>query len=317
MCCAAVSASGIVLSILTVVKVAIVFGIALAAFLLAKGNLAHFSMTNAGGACEGVSAAARGGIGGFAAAMLGALWGYDGWSNLSIVAGEVKNPRRNIPLALIGGMMIVITLYVAANVAYFYVLSPTAIANVSTQSSVATEVVETFLGHVAAGAMAMALLISSLGSLMSSILVGARIPYAMSRDALFFEGMGKVSQRTRVPVNALIVQAVWISLLTLSGSFDSLTDSVIFASWIFYALNTASVFIFRKRRPDMDRPYRTWGYPVTPIIFLLIALWLFVSTILTAPLRSLIGIGLMALGFPLYWYWGIRKAPAAVRTSAN
>ncbi len=139
---------------------------------------------------------------------------------------------------------------------------------------------------------------------MTSILVGARIPYAMARDRLFFQGMGQVSAQTRVPVNALVVQAVWISILTLSGSFDTLTDSVIFASWIFYALVTASVFMFRRRRPDVDRPYHTWGYPVTPVIFLMVALWLFISTIITAPVRSLIGLGLMFLGFPLYWYWG-------------
>ncbi len=302
--CAAVSASGTVISILTAIKIAIVFAIALAAFLLAKGNWEHFAMSNAAGTCEAVSTASRGGIGGLAAAMLGALWGYDGWSNLTIVAGEVKNPRKNISIALIGGMMIVILLYVAANVAYFYVLTPTEIASVSVQSSVATEVVQRFLGSVAAAAMAAALLISSFGSLMTSILVGARIPYAMARDRLFFQGMGQVSAQTRVPVNALVVQAVWISILTLSGSFDTLTDSVIFASWIFYALVTASVFMFRRRRPDVDRPYHTWGYPVTPVIFLMVALWLFISTIITAPVRSLIGLGLMFLGFPLYWYWG-------------
>ena len=301
--CLAVAVSGSVISVLTVIKVAIVFFIALAAFLFAHGDWRHFSMSNIGGLCAGVSNSARGGVAGFGAAMLGALWGYDGWSNLTIVAGEVKNPKRNIPIALIGGMLIVMLLYVCANLGYFYVLTPTEVANVSLQSSVATEVIQKFLGPLAAAIMAAALLISSFGSLMTSILVAARIPYAMARDRLIFPRFANVSQKSRVPVFALLIQAIWISVLTLTGSFDALTDSVIFASWIFYAMVTASVFIFRKKMPQAERPYRTWGYPVVPLLFLLIAAGLFVDTIATAPVRSLLGLSLMLLGLPLYWYF--------------
>jgi APA family basic amino acid/polyamine antiporter len=151
--------------------------------------------------------------------------------------------------------------------------------------------------------MAIGLLISTVGSLHTGIMTAARVPYAMAHDGLFFRSLAKISENTHVPVNALIVQAVWISILTLSGSFDTLTDYVIFAGWIFYALNTASVFIYRKKMPDAPRSYRTLGYPVVPIIFLLAAAWLIISTLMTAPLRSLIGLGFISLGIPLYSYW--------------
>jgi len=250
--CAAVAVSGRLSVVLTAMKILLVFGIGVGAFLLAPGAWAHFTMGAAQGTCEGVAASARTGIAGFGAAMIGALWAYDGWSNLSILAGEVKNPQRNIPLALIGGMLLIIALYVFANLAYLYVLSPVEVASVSTSSSVATEVAMRFMGRLAVSFMAMALLISTLGSLHTGTLAGSRVSYAMAKDRLFFKGLAKLSQNTRVPVNALILQGVWSGVLALSGSYDTLTDYVIFAAWIFYGLNTASVFIFRRTMPDAE-----------------------------------------------------------------
>jgi APA family basic amino acid/polyamine antiporter len=260
-------------------------------------------MNNAGGACEGISASARAGFAGFGAAMLGALWAYDGWNNVTLVAGEVKDPQRNLPRALIGGMLLVSGLYIFVNFAYFYVLSPTEVANVSAASSVATEVARRFLGPLAISLIAAALLSSTFGTLHTSILTGARVPYAMAQDRLFFRSLSKVSARTHVPIGALIAQAIWACILTLSGSFDALTDYAIFGLWIFYALVTASVFVFRKRMPDADRPYRTWGYPVVPILFLIVAGMLLVNTVLTTPKQALTGVALIALGLPVYWYW--------------
>ncbi len=301
--CAAVSVSGKIAAALTGIKIALVLAVGVGAFLFARGDWTHFALVNAGGACEGVSASARFGLAGFSAAMLGALWGYDGWNNLTLVAGEVKNPQRNIPLALIGGMITVAALYIFVNLAYFYVLTPTEIASVPASSSVATEVVKKFLGPLAVSLIAAALLMSTFGTLHSSILTGARVPYAMSRDRLFFQNLARLSPRTRVPVGALVVQAIWAGALALSGSYDALTDYVIFASWIFYGLVTASVFIFRRRMPDAVRPYRTWGYPVVPALFLLVTAALLISTIQAAPSRTLTGLGLIALGLPVYWYW--------------
>jgi APA family basic amino acid/polyamine antiporter len=301
--CAAVKVSGMVATILTALKVLLVFGIGLGAFLLAGGDWGHFSMSNIGGACEKVSAAERGGLAGFGAAMVAALWAYDGWSNVTIVAEEVKNPQRNVPLALIGGMLTVLALYLFVNLAYLYVLNPTDIANVSASSSVATEVVKRFLGTNAVLIVAAAFLVSTFGALHIATLTGSRVPFVMARDRLFFQNLTKLSPRTHVPVRALLVQATWASILALSGSFDALTDLVVFAVWIFYGLSTASVFVFRQRMPDAERPYRAWGYPVVPVIFLFVTGWLLINTLWATPWRALIGLGLILLGLPFYLYW--------------
>ena len=314
--CAAVSVSGQVATGLTGLKIALVIGVGVGAFMLAEGDWANFAIVNSGGTCEGVEAAARVGFAGFGAAMLGALWGYDGWNNLTLVAGEVREPQRNIPLALIGGMIVITLLYIFVNVAYFYVLPPTEVASVPAASSVATEVVKRFLGAVAVSLVAAALLSSTIGTLHTSILTGARVPYAMSRDGLFFQSLARLSPRSRVPVGALLVQAVWAGILALSGSYDALTDYVIFASWIFYGLTPASVFVFRRRLPDAERPYRTWGYPVVPALFLLVTGWLLLNTLLTAPRQSLTGLALIALGLPVYWYWSRHNSLAPSDTSA-
>jgi basic amino acid/polyamine antiporter, APA family len=301
--CAAVVVSGWIATALTVVKVALVLGVGFGAFLLADGNWSNYSLANAGGACEGVDAAARLGVAGFGAAMLGALWGYDGWNNLTLAAGEIKNPQRNLPLALVGGTAVIILLYVFINLAYFYVLDPTAVAGVSAKSSVAREVVARFLGPLAITLMAAGLMASSIGSLHTSILTGARVPYAMARDGLFFQNLSRLSPKTRVPVGALVVQGVWACVLALSGSFDTLTNYVVFGSWIFYGLVTASIFLFRRRQPMAERPYRAWGYPVVPVLFLLVTAFLLVNTLLTTPKEAVVGLVLIALGLPVYYFF--------------
>jgi APA family basic amino acid/polyamine antiporter len=235
--------------------------------------------------------------------MLGALWGYDGWNNLTLVAGEVKNPQRNIPLALVGGTVVIMVLYIFVNLAYFYVLDPTTIASVSSKSSVAREVALRFLGPAAVTLMAAGLMASSVGTLHTSILTGARVPYAMARDGLFFQNLARLHPKTRVPVGALAVQGVWACVLALSGSFDTLTDYVIFGSWIFYGLVTGSIFLFRRRMPNAERPYRAWGYPVVPVLFLLVTAFLLINTLLTTPVQALTGLGLIALGLPVYYFF--------------
>ncbi|MBC7929767.1 MAG: amino acid permease [Rubrivivax sp.] len=340
--CAAVSVSGWIATLLTGVKIALVLGIGLGAFLLASGDWGHFAMANVGGACEGVSQGARFGIAGFSAAMLGALWGYDGWNNLTLVAGEVKNPQRNVPLALIGGTITIILLYVFVNLAYFYALDPTAVASVPASSSVAAEVTRSFMTpfsegarRLVAGLIAAGLMASSIGSLHTSILTGARVPYAMARDGLFFQKLARLHPKTRVPVGALLVQGVWACLLALSGSFDALTNYVVFGSWIFYGLVTASIFLFRRRQPHAERPYRAWGYPVVPVLFLLVTAFLLLTTLVPDPalalaelrtllggsyptdgikgvnLNSLIGIILIAAGLPVYYFFFRHRRIAA------
>jgi APA family basic amino acid/polyamine antiporter len=312
--CAAVAFGGAVASWLTVVKIGLVLAIGAGALLFAPGDWSHLLQANAGGACADVSPAARGGLAGFGAAMLGALWAYDGWNNVAPLAGEVRDPQRTLPRAFVLGLLVVGGLYVFANVAYFYVLSPTEIANVSLASSVATEVASRFLGATAVTAMAAALMLSSFGSLHTSVLAGARFPYAMANDGLFFKGLSKVSPRTHVPIRALLAQGFWACVLALSGSYDTLSDYAIFALWTFYGLAAGAVFVLRRRRPDAERPYRTWGYPIVPGVFLVVTAWLLLNTIATAPTQSLIGIGLMLLGLPVYGYWANKQASSDVES---
>ena len=300
--CAAVSVSGHVASFITILKVLVVLGVGIGAFFYQDGSWAHLGMANVGGACESVAVTSAG-FSGFAAAMLGALWAYDGWNNISYMAGEVKHPDRNLPLALISSMLIVMVLYVLVNVSYYYVLTPTEVASVSAGSSVAAEATKRVLGPLAVSLMAGVMMLSSWGSLQTSILGTARIPFAMARDRIFFQGLARVSQKTHVPVIALIVHGLWAGVLVLSGSFDQLTDLAIFAFWLFYGMVTAAVFVFRWRDPDHARPYRTWGYPVVPALFVLVTIYLIIFTIKNAPLQSLIGLTIIAAGLPVYWYF--------------
>jgi APA family basic amino acid/polyamine antiporter len=161
---------------------------------------------------------------------------------------------------------------------------------------------QTYGTGLAVALFTVGLMLSSIGTLHTSILTGARVPYAMAKDGLMFEPMGRLSEATRVPVIALVVQGFWACLLALSGSFDTLTDYVVFGSWIFYALATSSVFVFRKRYPDAIRPYRAFGFPVVPIVFLLVAGWLLINTMISTPNQAFAGIFLILLGLPVYYY---------------
>lgn len=314
--CLAVTIGGRISVFLTSLKIVIVVGVGLGAFALARGNWDHMAMSAAGAACDGVAATARGGLAGFGAALVGALWAYDGWTNATTVAGEVKNPQKVMPIALIGGTAIVGALYVFVNAAYLYVLTPEAIGNVSLTSSVATEVVRQFLGPTAVALVAVAMLISTVGTLHTGTMAGARISYAMANDGLFFKTMGQVSPRTRVPVNALLWQCAWSCVLALSGSYDTLTDYVIFAAWIFYGLNTASVLILRRTRPDAERPYRTVGYPVVPIVFIVVAAWLTLNTLMATPRQAFAGLGIILVGLPIYLYWDRGRTTTTVPRSS-
>ncbi|HEV2833771.1 MAG TPA: amino acid permease [Pyrinomonadaceae bacterium] len=305
--CAAVRVSGGVASVLTGMKILLLLAVGIGAFLYSDGNWGNLAMTNTGGACENVPIT-TGGFVGLAAAMLGALWAYDGWNNLTFLAGEVKNPGRNLPLALIGGGFLVMALYLFVNVSYYHVLTPTQIADVSASSSVAAEVVRRLLGSAAVTLMAAAMMTSSFGALHASILATSRVPYALAKDGLIVKSLAEVSPRTHVPVKGLIVLCVWACVVALSGSYDTLTDYAIFALTLFYALVAASVFIFRRRLPDAERPYRVWGYPFVPIVFLIVSTWLIITTIYNTPRQSAMGLILIMLGVPVYYILERRRS---------
>jgi APA family basic amino acid/polyamine antiporter len=311
--CASVAAGGRTALLLTIAKVGLVLSVGIGAFVFAAGDWGHLAQSGVAGTCEGVASSARGGIAGFGAAMLGALWAYDGWQNVAPLAGEIRDPQRNLPRAFVGGTLAVAALYLFVNAAYYYALTPLEIANVPASSSVATEVLKRFLGPLAVSMTAVALMVSSFGALHASVLANSRIPFAMARDGLFFRSLALLSPRSNVPVRAILAQAVWASVLALSGSYDTLTDSVIFASWLFYGLVTASLFVFRKTMPDAPRPYRALGYPVVPMIFLFVTAALLINTFVASPREALRGVALLGAGLPFYWYWTRRSRLQADR----
>ncbi len=303
--CLTVLVGGKVQLFLTILKVGgIAFVVCGVFFASGSANWAHLATPKDTAQWCGLSA--------FGTAMLAALWGYDGWNNMPMAAGEVRNPGRNIPLALIFGMAIVMAIYCLANLCYFYALPIEEVrSSNSTQFRdalpVASKAAGTFLGTFGGQFISVVFVISALGALNGSILSNARVPFAMARDGLFFSRLSQLSPRTRVPVACLVLQAFWASVLALSGTFDQLTDCLLFASWIFYGLVSSSVFVLRYRMPTAERPYRTIGYPVVPVVFLLVAIWLIINTFVTKRVESTAGIILMLAGLPLYAYFKLAR----------
>jgi APA family basic amino acid/polyamine antiporter len=232
--------------------------------------------------------------------MVAALWAYDGWIEITYVAGEVKNPQRNLPLSVIYSTLVVIALYVLMSLGCVYVLS---VAKMSQSQLVTSDVAAAIMGPVGVALVTIAILISTLGSNNGIVFTSARIPYAMAKEGLFFKSMAEVNAKFRTPLVALIIQGVWACTLTLSGTYDQLYTYVVFASWLFYAMSCGAVIILRRKAPQMARPYKTWGYPVVPVVFILFAVWLMANTIIEAPRDAAIGAGIIALGLPLYYYW--------------
>jgi len=239
-------------------------------------------------------------VGPLGLAMVSVLWTYDGWIFITYVAGEVKNPGRNIPLSLVFCMLIVISIYLFINFVFTYTLGIGAMGN---SLLVASDSASIFLGEKGAALVSIIILISLLGANNGFILTSARINYAMARDKLFFQQAAKVHPKFKSPANALVIQAMWASVLTFSGTYNQLITYIIFASWIFYAMSCAAVIILRKKRPEMKRPYKTPGYPYIPIIFILFAVFLTFNTILEAPRDAAVGAGIILAGLPLYFYW--------------
>lgn len=298
--CLSVSFGGRLNSIMTALKLVMIIGLSVGIFIFGKeGSFTHFQETGPG--FTGFTGWAA-----FGTATLAALWAYDGWNNLPMVAGEIKNPQRNIPLSLGLGMLIILAIYCVANVAYFYALP---FVDVFTSNSdaypdalpVATKAAMTFMGQSGVTVLSAAFVFSALGAMNGSIMTGARVPYAMAKDGLFFKKLANVNEASLVPVVAIIVQGIVSMILALSGTFDQLTNYVIFSAWIFYAMVTGVVFVLRKRLPDAQRSYKTFGYPFVPIIFIILALLLLVNTVKESPRESLIGLGFILAGVPVYF----------------
>jgi basic amino acid/polyamine antiporter, APA family len=247
-------------------------------------------------------------LGALLATTAAALWAYDGWEDLNLVGSEVQNPGKNFHRSLFFGVLFVAVLYMFFNAVCFYVLP---FAGVAGSEHVASDALAKFAGSRAAEWVTIAMVISALGSMNSSILSGARVDYAMSRDGLFFKVAGSVHPKFRTPGGALIFQAILASLFALSGTFEDLTSLFIFAGWIFYGMATVGLFVLRYREPDMPRPYRCWGYPWVPGLFVLGAVALTINLWIDRPLRCTMGLALMFSGLIFYRYWRGKSARAA------
>jgi basic amino acid/polyamine antiporter, APA family len=281
----------------TIVKVAAILAIVVVGVGSGVGSSANY----------GLSIPAEAGFAGFMAALVAALWAYDGWNNVSMVASEVRNPSRNLPLALIGGIVVIIAVYLLANAAYFLVLTPEQVAS---SDRVAAEMMRQVFGGAGAGVVSLAAMISIFAALNGSLLSGARVPYAAARDGYFFSPLAYVHPRHHTPSVSIWALSGWAALLVLTGRYDDLFTLVIFSSWILYAMTAASVIVLRRRRPDLARPYRVLGYPIVPIFFVLVAVILLGSTLVRSPRESLMGLGLIAIGIPFYFYWKGRALPS-------
>jgi basic amino acid/polyamine antiporter, APA family len=295
---------GWVQSVVTGLNVGLVVALILLAYILGHPPVAHAA-----------AAAAPHGSGTFAAfgvAMISALWAYEGWNAVTFAAGEIKRPERNMPLALIGGTSVVIALYVGLNFVYYHVLT---LGQIAGSPRVAADAAQTFLGSHGSQLISLAIIIAIFGSLNGSILSSARVYYAMAKDGIFFRSCARVHPRFHTPHVALLAQLVWSVVLVLAGGYEQLYTYVIFAGWIFYALTAFAVIVLRRKMPNKPRPYRVWAYPIVPIIFVLTAIWLVANTLIERPVEAGWGMGILALGVPVYYFWK-RKASRAVDPGA-
>jgi APA family basic amino acid/polyamine antiporter len=280
--------------VVTIAKVGLIAAIIVIGLGTGHGSVANYH----------TSIPAPGGITGFFAALVAALWAYDGWNNVSLVASEIRDPQRNLPRALIAGTIVVIAIYLLANLAYFYVLPA---ADVASSARVAAETMRRILGSFGANAVSIVAMISIFAALNGSILSGSRVPFAMARDGLFFRRVAFVNPKHRTPSVSILALSAWGAFLVLSGRYTQLYTYVIFASVILYGMATAAVIVLRIKRPDLPRPYRTLGYPFVPVVFVLGISCLVVSTLLKSPRESLMGLGLVSLGLPFYFFWKRRR----------
>ena len=284
---------GWVQNIFTLLKVVAIVALVVLGFGLGGGSWTNFQPLWGGVNHQGLLRA-------FGVAMVAALWSYDGWNNVGFVAEEIKNPQRNLPIALAFGTLAVIVIYLSANLVYMYTLP---VGQIAQSQLVAADVAKKFIGPLGGAAISAAVLVSTFGTVNGFILAGPRVYYAMAKDGLFFKKIGEIHRSFRTPAFSIILQGLWASLLTLTGKFEQLFTYVIFASWIYYAMLVSGVIVLRRKYPSAPRPYKTWGYPIVPMLFVAIALWFVYNTLTSDPRDSVMGLILVLLGLPAYWYW--------------
>jgi APA family basic amino acid/polyamine antiporter len=280
-------------NVFTFAKLGAILGIILLALFLEGGSVQNFSPLFADKSAQSL-------IGPLGLAMVAVLWTFDGWILITYVAGEVKNPKRNIPLSLILCMAIVVSVYLALNTILVYVLGFDLMIG---SELVMADAASKFIGGKGAAIVTLIILISLIGANNGFVLTSARINYAMAKDNRFFKMAATIHPKFQSPANALIIQCAWACILTFSGTFNQLITYIIFASWIFYGMSAGAVIILRKKKPTMERPYKTPFYPWIPIIFILFAIFLTINTIMEAPRDAAIGTGIILAGLPFYYHW--------------
>jgi amino acid transporter len=294
---AGVAAGGRLQAFLTLLKIGSLLAIMGLAFASPSGSFAHLAAAPAGEPRHGL-------FGAVGLALVAVLWAYDGWNDLVMVSGEIRDPQRNVFRSMFWGMAIIVVLYLGANVAYLYAIP---VSEMPQAERVAEAAVSGVLGSRGATVLSGIIVVSILGALNGSILSGARIPYAAAADGVFPAPLARVHPLRRTPIVSLLAQGLMacglIGLFTALGigQFDAITDMVIFAEWAFYGMCAAGVILLRRRRPELPRPYRAWGYPWAQLLFLACAAWLFVNSLTEAPKQSGIGLLLILLGVPAYW----------------
>jgi basic amino acid/polyamine antiporter, APA family len=287
-----VKMGGAIQVFLTCLKIATILLIVVAGVLFGKQH-----------AVEAVGAPVHvslGTIGALLTALVPAMWAYNGFNDLGDLGEEIRDPQRNIPIAIILGLLTIGSLYLMANVVYFRTLS---LAQIAASQHVASDVVRSFAGSRGATWLTIAMAISALGALHVVVMTGARIPYAMARDGVFFQFARRLQPKYHTPSGALIFLGVIASLLALTGTFEELYSLFVFSVWIFFALTAVALLRLRRTEPDLARPYRAWGYPWTPIIFLVAAIALTINLWMVRPLRSSLGLAVILAGIPFYYRW--------------
>ncbi len=280
-------------NLLTLVKVAAVIGMSAIIFLFARGNTGHFVSPSPPSFSWNL-------VGAFGVALVASLWAYKGWEAVTFSAGEIKNPQRYLPLGLLVGTALIVTLYFVANLAYLYILPAAAIAR---SERIATDAMRIAIGPFGAAIIALVILLSIAGAANGNVLTSPRVYYAMARDRLFFRRVADVHPRFLTPHFAILAMGAWSAVLSVSGTFEQLFTYVVFGQWIFFGLTVGAVLILRKKRPDIARPYRTWGYPLTPILFILAALFISLSSLMNQFRNALTGLVIILLGVPAYFFW--------------
>ncbi len=275
------------------IKFAALVGVCVVVFIFARGSMSHLVLPLPSSFSPDL-------IGAFGVGLIAALWALKGWEVATFSAGELRQPGRHFPPGLLLGIAVVLVLYLGANLAYLYAIPVEAMAR---SSRIASDAMHLAIGSVGASVIALAILFSITGAINGHLLTGPRLYFAMARDGLFFKKVDEIHPRFLTPHFSIVALAGWSALLSLSGTFEQLFTFVVFGLWIFYGLTVGAVFILRRRKPDLRRPYRTWGYPLTPAVFILAAFFISINTLVNRFWNSFAGLLILLLGLPAYFYW--------------